>query len=67
MYFKTPQKLNRRQVRWNLVLSQYNLHLIHVPGKHMVQSDALSRRPDHVPEADEDNEEMILLPDSLFL
>ena len=33
----------------------------------MVQSDALSRRPNHIPEADEDNEEMILLPDSLFL
>src|SRR6516164_945641 len=66
-YFKTPQKLNRRQARWNLVLSQYNLHLIHVPGKRMVQSDALSRRPDHVPGEDEDNEEMTLLPDSLFL
>src|SRR4051812_30135507 len=33
----------------------------------MVQSDALSRRPDHVPENDEDNENIILLPDNIFI
>ena len=32
----------------------------------MILSDALSQRPDHCPEEDE-NEEAILLPDSLFL
>ena len=66
-YFKTPQKLNRRQAQWNLTLSQYNLHLVHIPGKRMIQSDALSWRADHVPERDEDNEEITLLPENLFL
>jgi len=33
----------------------------------MVQSDALSRRPDHVSEEDTDNEDLILLPDELFI
>jgi hypothetical protein len=33
----------------------------------MVQSDALSRRPDHVPKTDNDNEEVTLLPNELFL
>ena len=32
----------------------------------MISSDALSRRPDHCPEEDE-NKEATLLPDSLFL
>ena len=33
----------------------------------MVQSDALSRRPDHMPEEDHDNEDVVLLPDTLFV
>jgi len=33
----------------------------------MVQSDALSRQPDHIPEEDTDNEDLVLLPDKLFI
>ena len=33
----------------------------------MVQSDALSRRPDLCPEEDHDNEDIIMLPDNMFL
>jgi hypothetical protein len=33
----------------------------------MVQSDALSRRADHVTEEDMDNKNMILLPDTVFI
>jgi hypothetical protein len=33
----------------------------------MVQSDALSRRPDYIPEHDTDNENITLLPDNLFI
>lgn len=33
----------------------------------MVQSDALSRREDHIPEEDNDNEDRTLLPDTVFL
>jgi hypothetical protein len=33
----------------------------------MIQSDALSRRPDFYLDSDDDNENMILLPDNLFV
>ena len=33
----------------------------------MVQSDALSRQPDLCPDDDTDNENMIMLPDNMFL
>ena len=46
---------------------QYNLKLVHVPGSQMVQSDALSRRPDCVREKDDDNENRVLLPEGLFI
>jgi RNase H-like domain found in reverse transcriptase len=46
-YFRTAQKLNDRQARWSLYLSGFDLKLIHLPGTKMVQSDALSRRPDY--------------------
>uniref|UniRef100_A0A0W0G0B7 Reverse transcriptase-rnase h-integrase n=1 Tax=Moniliophthora roreri TaxID=221103 RepID=A0A0W0G0B7_MONRR len=31
-YFRTAQKLNRRQARWSLFLSEFDLGLVHVPG-----------------------------------
>ena len=33
----------------------------------MIQSDALSRRPDLCPDEDTDNEDVIVLPDNLFI
>ena len=33
----------------------------------MIQSDALSRQPAHVPENDNDNENIVILPDNLFI
>ena len=33
----------------------------------MIQSDALSRQPDLIPSKDTDNEDIMLLPDDLFL
>ena len=33
----------------------------------MIQSDALSRRPDFVPTEDTDNEDMIMLPETMFV
>ena len=33
----------------------------------MVQSDALSRRPDHCPDQDNDNNDIIMLPDGMFI
>src|SRR5271155_5161208 len=66
-YFRTTQKLNQRQARWSLFLADFNLQLVHLPGKQMVQSDALSRRPDHYSDTDTDNEDRVLLPGDLFV
>ena len=66
-YFRSAQKLNRRQAQWSLYLSEFDVKLVHQPGSKMIQSDALSRRPDLIPSKDTDNEDMTLLPDNLFL
>ena len=42
-YFRTAQKLNDRQARWSLYLSEFDIKLIHLPGSKMIQSDTLSR------------------------
>ena len=42
-YFRTAQKLNDRQARWSLYLSEFDIKLIHLLGSKMIQSDALSR------------------------
>ena len=64
-YFCTAQKLNHRQARWSLFLSEFDLKLLHTPGGQMIQSDALSRRPDHII-MDTDNDDIILLPRQHF-
>ena len=43
LYFKEPQKLNHRQARWMLDIGDYDLKLVHVPGKELAGPDALSR------------------------
>ena len=67
MYYREAKKLNRRQARWSLYLSEFDLKLIHTPGHKMVQSDALSRRPDLCPENDTDNEDIVMLPHEMFV
>jgi hypothetical protein len=66
-YFWTAQKLNDRQARWLLYLSGFNLKLIHLPGTKMVQSDALSRRPDYGTDKWMEEEDKVVLPDNLFI
>ena len=66
-YFKQPQKLNPQQARCNIMLSQYNLKSVHVPGTRMIQSDALSQWPDLCPKEDNDNENVTLLPEQMFI
>jgi hypothetical protein len=43
------------------------MKLVHVPRSQMVQLDALSQRADFHPDEDNDNEDMMLLPDDLFV
>ena len=56
LYFKEPCKLNRRQARWMLDISDYNLKLIHIPGKELAGPDTLSRRPNLIPKDNSDND-----------
>ena len=45
-YFMKAQKLNRRQARWALYLSQFDFTLKHVVGAKMGKADGLSQRAD---------------------
>ena len=66
-YFRTAQKLNNQQAQWLLYLSEFNIKLIHMPGTKMIQSDSLSRCPDHGTDDSTGREDWILLPDDLFV
>ena len=59
-YWKKPQDVSPRQARWKIFLEQFDYKLYPTPGKLMVSSDALSRRPDHIPEFDDNLQQMIL-------
>ena len=62
------QSLNCRHACWLLDLTNFNLKMVHVPGKLLVAlaiPDALSRCPNLPP--DNDNEEVTLLPPSMFV
>ena len=67
VYYREAQKLSRRQARWSLYLSEFNVKLVHNPGHKMIQSDALSRHPDLIPDEDNNNEDIVMLPDNLFI
>ena len=67
MYYQEAKKLNRWQAWWSLYLSEFDVKLVHTRGNKMVQSDALSRWPDLCPEEDNDNEDIVMLPDELFV
>jgi len=43
----TVKKLNQRQARWSLYLSQFNFMMHHCPGHTMGKCNALSQWADH--------------------
>ena len=47
LYFKKPQHLNQRQIRWSLFLSKFDYRIAYRPGSKGGKPDALSRRPDY--------------------
>ncbi|KIN99395.1 hypothetical protein M404DRAFT_30453 [Pisolithus tinctorius Marx 270] len=61
-YFKAPQNLNHHQAHWLLNLTEFDLQLEHIPGKDLAASNALSHQTDHVPDDNEDNKGVTLLP-----
>lgn len=64
-YFKSPQKVNRRQARWIVELSEYDFTLFHRPGALNKKADLLSRRADH-DQGKNDNENIVLLKPEYF-
>ena len=67
MYFWRARKLNWWQAWWSLYLSEFDTKLVHIARTKMVQSDALSRWPDFIPEEDTDNEDLIMVLETLFM
>lgn len=65
-YFKSAQKLTRRQARWALYLTRFNYFLHHKPGKTMQAEDPLSRRSDHEERVNLNNQDQILLKPEFF-
>jgi hypothetical protein len=64
-YWKSPQKLTGRTVRWHEKLQDYNFHIVHVQGKNNTPADALS-----CPSEDEQQQskrQVTLLPPEVFL
>jgi len=47
LYFKKPQHLNQRQIRWSLFLSKFDYRIAFRSGAKSAKPDALSRRPDY--------------------
>ena len=66
-FFTHPQKLTRRQVPWVVELMEYDLKLQHKKGSKMVVADALSRRADWSTGLEHDNEDVVALPESLWI
>jgi hypothetical protein len=64
-YWKQPQKLNQRQARWVSELANYNYTLHYRKGALNRKADLLSQRAGH-PRVENDNEVVVVLPDSVF-
>ena len=65
-YFKKPQNLNRRQVRWVMDLQEYKFVIKYQPGKANTKADILSQRVGH-DWGENDNQGVILLKEELFV
>lgn len=65
-YWRSAQKLTRRQARWSAFLGQFHFEIHHHAGKTLTQADALSRRPDHA-DGKHNNEDVVVLNDGVFI
>jgi RNase H-like domain found in reverse transcriptase len=65
-HFKVPQTIGRQMAQWTLYLSEFDIKLVHIPGKKNIQADSLSQRPDLCP-LGTDNKDVIVFPEHLFI
>ena len=63
-YFMKVQKLNRRQARWTLYLSQFDFTLKHVLETKMGKADGLSRQSDWKVSIEKNNENQVFIKDN---
>ena len=66
-YFREPHKISGRQARWLETLADYDFTLKHVPGNANTVADLLSQRPDHKEGMNDINDNVTVLPNSLFV
>ena len=64
-HFKVPQTIGQQMARWTLSFSEFDIKLVHIPGKIKIQAEALLRRLDLCPKGT-DNENIVVLPELLF-
>ena len=65
-FFRTAQKLTRRQARWALFMTRFDFVLYYKPEKTMQAEDPLSRRTDYKMGIDLDNMNQVLLKPEFF-
>ena len=61
-YFRQPQDLTARQMRWHSILQEYPVCFVHIAGKKNSAPDLLSRMAHFVPSV---TPQLTLIPDSL--
>ncbi|KAI1001018.1 hypothetical protein K3495_g7179 [Podosphaera aphanis] len=57
-YFTTTKSLTPRQVRWSEFLSQFNFQIVYRPGSKAIRPDELSRKREHQPNINSDDERL---------
>ena len=65
-FFRTAQKLTRRQARWALYMTHFDYILYYKLGKTMQAKNPLFRRADHEMGIDLDNTNQVLLKPEFF-
>ena len=65
-HWKATRKINRQVARYFIEIQDYNLVIKHVPRKIHTAPDMLSRPP-RVDQGKQDNNDIILLPPSMFI
>jgi len=65
-FFRTAQKLTRRQAKWTLFMTRFDFVLYHKLGKTMQAEDPLFRQADHEMGIDLNNTNQVLLKPEFF-